>query len=251
MITAPLHNIKMILRTFFILSVAATVTGFLSACVILFSVISPNENRVHRVAQIWADILIKLLDAEITVLGQENIPSTCSVIFMANHQGMFDILALYRAVPSQFRWIIKKELFSIPLFGKALENAGYLKIDRYNRENAIRDVEAASQKIRNGSSIMTFPEGTRSLNGEIGSFKKGMFHLALQTGSPIVPISIVGAFQILNRLTTGLGEGKKAVVIIGNPIETKEYCLDGKDELLDRVRQIIIANCDKASQMLL
>ncbi|MCF8054059.1 MAG: 1-acyl-sn-glycerol-3-phosphate acyltransferase [Deltaproteobacteria bacterium] len=238
-------KVKAMLRSIGVLFAATVITGFFSVCAIIFDLVSPNQTRIHRIAQLWADELLRLFGAKIVVLGRDNIIVNSPVIFMSNHQGLFDILALYRAVPVQFRWIIKKELFAIPLFGRAIKNAGYIKLDRKNRENAIKDVEIAAQKIRGGTSIMTFPEGTRCVDGRIGEFKRGMFHLALQTGVPIIPITIVGAFEILNRLTAGVGEGRVVTVIIGEPIETASYSTEMSGELIARVRQAVVANYDK------
>ena len=122
-------------------------------------------------------------------------------IFMANHQSDFDILIVLAHIPGQFRWIAKKELFKIPIFGKAMRNAGYIEIDRQNHEKALKSLDEAAQKIREGKSVVTFPEGTRSRDGKIRPFKQGMFHLAIRAGVPIVPISIIGAREIMPKRT--------------------------------------------------
>ena len=109
---------------------------------------------------------------------------------MANHQSNFDIPVLLAHLPLQFRWLAKAELFKIPVFGRAMRGCGYISIDRSDRESAFQSLAKAAATIKDGTSVLVFPEGTRSLDGMIKPFKKGSFVLAVDAGVPIVPIVI-------------------------------------------------------------
>jgi 1-acyl-sn-glycerol-3-phosphate acyltransferase len=137
-----------------------------------------------------------------------------------------------------------KELFHIPRFGKAMRNAGYIEIDRQHHEKAMRSLDIAARKIREGKSVMSFPEGTRSTDGIIKPFKQGMFHFAIKAGVPIVPISIIGAGEIMPKRSLQINPGK-IVMIIDRPIDVNDYSPENRQELIDRVRHVIIENCEK------
>jgi 1-acyl-sn-glycerol-3-phosphate acyltransferase len=164
-------------------------------------------------------------------------------IFMANHQSDFDILIVLAHIPGQFRWIVKKELFQIPVFGAAMRNAGYIEIDRQHHDRAMISIDKAVRKIREGKSVMSFPEGTRSKEGNIGPFKQGMFHLAIKSGVPIVPISIIGAKDIMSKRSLNVKPGK-VTLVIDKPIDVREYSIENRHALIDRVRHIIMTNCE-------
>ena len=114
------------IRSSLLIIVTVIITAFMSGCSILFALISPGENKSHKLAHIWAKLLLILTNIRVKVMGEENIVFEKPYIFMANHQSDFDILILLAHVPGQFRWIVKKELFHIPLFGPAMRKAGYI-----------------------------------------------------------------------------------------------------------------------------
>jgi 1-acyl-sn-glycerol-3-phosphate acyltransferase len=150
-----------------------------------------------------------------------------------------DILVVLGFIPGQFRWIAKKELFKIPVFGGAMRNAGYIEIDRQNHEKALKSLDLAAQKIREGKSVMTFPEGTRSKDGTIKPFKQGMFHLAIKSGVPIIPVCIVGAGAIMPKRSLRINPGK-VTLIIDKPIDVAGYQAENRAELVERVRNVIL-----------
>ena len=157
---------------------------------------------------------------------------------MCNHQSNFDILVLFAALPAQFRWIAKAELFKIPLFASAMRGAGYISIDRKNRKSAIKSIAAASEKIRNGVCVMIFPEGTRSPDGKTGKFKKGGFYLARDAGVPIVPLVINGTWSIMSKDSLKITPGDVQLSILP-PIDTSEYTNGNKDDLTSKVKDRI------------
>ncbi|MBP7342654.1 MAG: lysophospholipid acyltransferase family protein [Smithellaceae bacterium] len=231
------------IRSALLVTLGVAITAFFSFWAVVFSFFSNAENNVHKVANIWGRILLLLCGTKVQVIGRENILHAKPQVFMSNHQSDFDILIVLAHVPGQFRWIAKKELFTVPVFGQAMRSAGYIEIDRQNHEKALQSLDLAALRIREGKSVMTFPEGTRSRTGEIKAFKPGTFYLAIQSGAPIVPISIIGSGNIMPKRSLKIKPGKIKLVI-DKPISTKDYTLDTRQALIDRVRQIIIKNYD-------
>jgi 1-acyl-sn-glycerol-3-phosphate acyltransferase len=235
------------IRSALLVVIAVAVTAFMSSCAILFPLISPGENKVHKIANLWARMLLWLTSTRVDVIGKENVLMEKPQIFMANHQSDFDILIVLAHIPGQFRWIAKKELFKIPIFGKAMRNAGYIEIDRQNHEKALKSLDEAAQKIREGKSVVTFPEGTRSRDGKIRPFKQGMFHLAIQSGVPIVPISIIGANEIMPKRTLMVKPGR-ITMVIDRPVDVSGYTLETRGELIERIHHIIVRNFENQAE---
>jgi 1-acyl-sn-glycerol-3-phosphate acyltransferase len=228
-------------RSVLIVTIGVAITGFFSVWSIIISLIPDSENRVHKIARLWARILLLMSNTKVEVIGSENILHGKPQIFMANHQSDFDIHISLANIPGQFRWIVKKELFHIPVFGAAMRAAGYIEIDRYDHTKAMQGLDEAESLIREGKSIMSFPEGTRSQNGAIQTFKQGIFYLAIKSGIPVVPVSIIGSGEIMPKRSLKVTPGK-VKLIIDKPIETKKYTIETRNELIDQVRKIITKN---------
>lgn len=143
-------------------------------------------------ARLWARLALRLNGTSVQLVGTEHIPAD-SCIFMSNHQSNFDILSLIAKLPRRIYWIAKKELFEIPVFGTSMRRAGYIPLDRSNGRNALKSMEMAAKIIRNGKSVVMFPEGTRSTNRYLLPFKRGGFMLAVRAGVPVVPVTINGS----------------------------------------------------------
>ena len=150
------------------------------------SLVTRTGNPVHRVARTWSRSILAVSGIRVAVSGLERIDPARPYIFMSNHQSNFDIPVLLAHLPLQFRWLAKAELFKIPVFGRAMRGAGYISIDRADREAAFKSLGEAAETIRKGVAIMIFPEGTRSLDGTLKPFKKGGFVLAVDAGVPIL-----------------------------------------------------------------
>jgi 1-acyl-sn-glycerol-3-phosphate acyltransferase len=234
------------IRALFLVTIGVVITAFMSGCAVAFAFITPDENMIHRVANIWAKMLLAIANTKVEIIGAENVLMGKPQIFMANHQSDFDILIVLAHLQGQFRWIVKKELFQIPLFGRAMQSAGYIEIDREDRERAIMSIDRAAMKIREGKSVMSFPEGTRSKDGKIKPFKQGMFYLAIKSGVPIVPISIIGAGEIMPRRSLHIRPGR-ITMVIDKPIEVTGYSIDNRQELIDKVQNIISRNYEARS----
>ncbi|MDI6743202.1 MAG: lysophospholipid acyltransferase family protein [Smithella sp.] len=224
-----------------LVTLGVAITAFMSFWSVVFSVFPDADNRIHKVANLWAKILLLLCNTRVNIIGRENILRSRPQIFMANHQSDFDILISLAHIPVQFRWIAKKELFAIPVFGAAMRSAGYIEIDRSNHEKAMQSLEEAALKIRAGKSIMTFPEGTRSRDGEIKPFKQGAFHLAIKSGVPIVPVSIIGSGLIMPKRSLKVTPGQIKIVI-GKPVDVNSFDVEKRQQLIETVRNEIINN---------
>lgn len=228
--------------------IASFLTGLYSLIVIVVApFLREGEFTIHRIARSWAKVILALAGVDSRVRGSFNVYFDRPQIFMANHQSVFDIFVVLAQLPAQFRWIAKKELFEVPMFGGALRRTGSIEIDRKNRELAMVSIDEAARKIREGKSVMTFPEGTRSRPGQIRPFKKGVFHLALKAGVPIVPISIIGSGEVMETKSMRIKTGK-IMLIIDKPVFTSEYSADNIDELIDRVHEVIVRNYEQGKR---
>ncbi len=227
------------LRSALLVTIGAALTAFFSVFVIVFFPLLPRrESSVFAIARLWGRIMLFISSVHVEVQGQENVIYGRPQIFMANHQSGFDIFLLLAFVPHYFCWIAKKELFRVPFFGPALRRTGSIEIDRKNVDRAKRSIEDAAIKIREGKSVMTFPEGTRSRDGHIQPFKKGVFHLALKSGVPILPITIIGSREIMPKKSLRITPGK-VILIIHPPVFTRDYSEATIDALIQGVRKTI------------
>jgi len=222
------------------------VLATLGASTLLFGVLAmagcllmPNGNPLIWMARPWVASILLASGVRVRVQGRDRIPDV-PVLYVTNHQSHYDVMALVRALPGQYRIVAKKELFGIPVFGWALSLAGFIKIDRANRESAIRSLDEAAGRMRRGHAIVVFAEGTRSENGHLLPFKKGGFVLAIRSGCPIVPVTISGSRAVLGkggrRVTPGVID-----VVIGDPIPTAGLAIEDRDALLATTRRAIEA----------
>lgn len=193
------------------------------------------------VRRLWTAGMLRFCGIKVTTSGLDNFDPRRPYVFVANHQSLFDIPAVYYSTPANLRFIAKKSLFYIPFFGPYLALAGYIALDRANRRKAIASHDRAAEKIRRGVPIISFPEGTRSPDGDIGKFKKGAFMLALKAGVPIVPVSLSGTKDVLPKHTLLVRPGHIRVHF-DRPMDTGDYSVDSRDTLIEKVRRTIIDN---------
>lgn len=196
---------------------------------------------VHLYARLWGKAALFANRVKVRLEGLENLDGKGPYILMSNHQGYYDIFALLAYLPIQFKWLAKKELFSIPFFGWTMAAAGYIRIDREGTRQTVEAINEAVQKIRDGLSVVIFPEGSRSPDGSIQPFKKGGFTLAIKSKVPIVPIAISGSREIMpkERLTASPGEIR---VRVGAPIDIHNYSMKDRKNLMEKVRESILEN---------
>lgn len=231
-------------RTTFIMAWTAVITVFFGIMAITVSLLDKNGNMAHKVARIWAGSILDVSGIRVKVSGLANINPDKTYIFMANHQSNFDIPVLLAYLPVQFRWLAKEELFKIPIFGYAMKRVGYISIDRTNFRSAVKSLKKAAQIIKNGTSVVIFPEGTRSNDGQISDFKKGGFNMALDAQVPIVPIVLHGTRAIMPKQRLRI-RPQNVSMEIKNPIETASCTRKTKNMLMSRVRKSILVSFER------
>ena len=150
-------------------------------------------------AKIWSRVMCWLAWVRVTVTGKENINPSTSYVFVANHQGAYDIFTVYGWLPHNFRWMMKQELRKIPLVGYACEVAHQIYVDKSTPSRLRHTMERAESLLRGGMSVVVFPEGARTWDGSVRAFKRGAYTLAVEFGLPVVPLTIDGAFSVLPR----------------------------------------------------
>lgn len=184
----------------------------------------------------WAKVTGWMTPMFVNVTGRENIDKKQSYVIVANHQSGYDIFLLYGWIGIDFRWMMKKELRKAPGIGYASYKVGHIFLDRSSPRAAIESINEAKQKLVNGTSVIVFPEGTRSGANTMRSFKKGAFKIAFELGLPILPVTLVNTHKIYQK---GLNLIPGSVKMhIHKPINTKEY-LDRQDELIESTRAVI------------
>lgn len=210
------------IRTLIIAIFTFPATICLSSLTILASLIDRNGDLAYNITKTWAKFVLAVSRIKVTVQGSYNIRSDRSYIYMSNHQSNFDIPVALAYLPFKFRWVAKAELFKIPIFGNAMHRVGHINIDRSNRRAAFKSLKKAAKNIQEGVSVLIYPEGTRSKDGNIGPFKNGGFVLAVESRAPIVPVIIHGTWPIMSRDKIIVKPGN-VIIEIKEPIETKNY----------------------------
>jgi 1-acyl-sn-glycerol-3-phosphate acyltransferase len=182
---------------------------------------------------------LRVAGVELAVEGAERVDWKKASVVVANHQSWFDVFVLVAALPGRVRFVAKKELARIPIFGRAWRMCGHISIDRDDRRSAIESLDRAGERVRAESLTMTlFPEGTRSPDGRLQDFKKGAFVLALKTGLPIVPVGITGTRDIMPKGSFRVRPGRVRVRV-GDPISPILVPGDGRDELRAQSRAAV------------
>jgi len=211
-------------------------TFFTSLLAILYLVVfRGSAQKAQVLPRTWAKIILAASGVKVKVEGLHNIEKDKPYIFAANHSSQFDIFSLQGCVDFDFRWLAKKELFQIPLFGRAMQLAGYISIDRSHGREALKSLKEAAERIAAGTSVILFPEGTRSLDGKLHDFKSGGMVLAIKSGVPLVPVGISGTYEILPKGRL-LAKSGHVIIRIGNPVETKGIPAGQKHELAAKIQ---------------
>lgn len=187
----------------------------------------------------WAKGLIRAAGVKVTTVGLERVPIDRSVVYVSNHQSLFDILALAATVPGTMRFVAKKEFLRIPILGRAMKSAGQIFIDRKNLAKAFEAYEEAAQAVRDGLNAVVFAEGTRSHTGELQPFKKGPFVFAIASQVPVIPVYCAGTFDVLRKGSLWVRPGP-VTVYFGEPIPTSGMTFEDRGALLERTREVIM-----------
>jgi 1-acyl-sn-glycerol-3-phosphate acyltransferase len=217
----------------FLISVYTLVLGIPA---IILSFLYPGGNLSYLLGRLWAWLIIKTLGLKVEVKGLENLKNLKSFIIMANHQSHLDVASIMATFPHQLRFLAKKELVRIPVFGWAMFLQGHVVIEREKRESAFKTIDLAAEKVKRGKKLVVFPEGTRSAGNSLLPFKKGGFVLAIKSGAPIVPVSIYGTHKILPKKSLHLGEGKIVKILVQPPVDTSSFTMENKESLIDLIK---------------
>jgi len=239
-IVLPFYILYQYLIAWPILAVLTMFTAIFTVCTVHWR----NAEFVHKVQQFWSRSFFWLMFLPVSVDGIEHIKPGQSYVFVANHQSMFDVWLVYGWLPVIFKWLMKAELRKVPFVGTGCKAAGHIFIDRRNAKAAMESLKEVEKQLVNGVCTVIFPEGTRSLNGEVGRFKRGAFQIALELGLPVVPLSLDGCFEVMPK-------GKPFVtrhpvhMHIGEPIDLRQFKDDeGKidgNAAIEAVRNAVIS----------
>jgi 1-acyl-sn-glycerol-3-phosphate acyltransferase len=225
-----------VIRTIFMLTfwgLSLLITG---PFLLLYTFLTGNIMPLYRVANRLAIAGVGLAGVKIEVRGLENLQPERNYIFMSNHVSNLDPPILIPSIPSRCSVLVKKEVFRIPILGTAMKMAELVPVDRSNREAAVESVRAAADVMRHGLSMVIFPEGTRSPDGRLLPFKKGPFHLAMESSVPVIPVTLLGTSECWPKGTWAMRPGN-VTLIFHPPIVPSEFA--DRDELTTAVRQAI------------
>lgn len=183
----------------------------------------------------WCDKVVRDTRMRVTVRGDEHYVRGRTYLVMSNHQSHYDVPVLYHVLGANLRMVAKTELFRIPIFGAALREAGFIEVDRSNRASALANLALAKEALASGTNIWIAPEGTRSRTGDLLPFKRGPFHLALEAGLPILPVSIQGTRHVLPASTMRSSSDVAVRVTIHPAIEPAAYAEEDRKEAASRL----------------
>ena len=202
----------------------------------------PFKNSLWLVwiQRLWARSFFWLTFTKVEVEGAENLEPNQSYVFVSNHQSATDVWLIYGYLPVVFKWIMKYELKKIPFVGWACLAAGHVFINRRNPRLAQQSLQEAEKVLQGGVSVVVFPEGTRSEDGNVQKFKRGAFKIAFDLNLPLAPITLNGCFDMWNKHSMYIKLGTKVKMTISKPISQKEYVQRDEAEIIEQSRQAII-----------
>lgn len=206
-----------------------------------------SEEKVQIFPRTWGKTICQMAGVRVKIEGSKNLSPGETYIFVGNHVSQFDIFSFQGYFPHDFRWIAKKELFRIPFFGPAMLRSGIVPIDRSHGREALKSLNKAAEQISKGTSVLIFPEGTRSADGDLKPFKTGAVMLAIKAGVPVVPIGFIGTYSILPK-GKFLADSGEIVIRIGAPINTSGYKPGDKQKLAIHLHDKVAELLDTPSQ---
>jgi 1-acyl-sn-glycerol-3-phosphate acyltransferase len=190
----------------------------------------------------WGRRVVENAGIDLQVLGREHLVPGETYLVMSNHQSLYDIPVLFQTIGANVRMIAKRELFHVPVFGGALDAAGFIAIDRRDRNAAIRSLDKARALLAGGTHVWIAPEGTRSLTGKLLPFKKGAFYLAFEAGLPILPVTLSGTRDALPARGVRSARGAHVRATIHGRLDPRPFAdrgKQGRQALMDEVRRVL------------
>lgn len=224
---------------FFLIAVPVLFSLTVLTCIVILigTAIGNGSWWGYYPAMVWAKVFCILSLVKVSVRGRENINKRTSYVFVANHQGAYDIFSVYGYLGHNFKWMMKKSLRKIMLVGYTCQKCGHIFVDRSSPTAIRRTIETAEKRLRDGMSLVVFPEGARTFTGKMGPFKKGAYQLALEFHLPLVPVTIDGSFGIMPR-TRYVPRPGRIVLTIHKPIAPPADEAD-RAEVIEQTRQAI------------
>jgi 1-acyl-sn-glycerol-3-phosphate acyltransferase len=200
---------------------------------LVYTLVSRNPDPLY-----WAGVrgvvaLVRAVGVRVHIEGRQRVPGG-ACLFAANHTSSADAPAVVGAIPRRVAILLKESLFKWPIAGQAFALAGFIPVNRGDRDSAIASVEKATESLRRGQSFLIYPEGTRSPDGRLQTFKKGAVVMAIKAGVPIVPVVCSGAHRVMRKRSLRIYPGEIVVKFL-DPIDSSKYSFDKRDELNDRV----------------
>ena len=206
---------------------------------LLYTFVTKNPAPLYWTAIKGVMFFVNCVGVRVHVKGTERIPpGTC--IFAANHTSSADAPAVVGAIPRRISILLKRSLFGWPIVGQAFQLEHFIPVDRFNRDSAIESVERATEALRQGQSFLIYPEGTRSPDGRLQPFKKGIAVMAIKSGVPIVPIACSGAHRVMEKRKLNIKPGHILVEFL-EPIDPSKYSFDEKEALLQELHNRLAA----------
>ena len=208
---------------------------------LLLALFFRSGNPSHRVACLWAWLILKTCMVKVSVSGASNLEPGRTYVIASNHQSLFDTPILFAYLPLSFRILYKKSLNRIPFLGWHLFLSGHVAVERENATKAKESLEHAVERIRNGTAVAVFPEGTRSYDGVIRAFKKGSFRLAIKAETDVVPLTIMDSHLVMKRGAVTVYP-RTVRLTIDRPISVEGWTEEQAGELAEQVREIVNRN---------
>lgn len=233
------------MRAYLYLALFIPVTGLIALSASICTLFDTSGRLYAAHARFWARFGLALNNTPVELRGAEHLPDG-PFILMSNHQSNFDILALISTIPRRIYWIAKKELFDIPVFGSSMRRGGYIPLDRSDGRKALKSMENAASIIRQGSSVVMFPEGTRTRDGRLLPFKRGGFMLAVRAGVPVIPVTINGSGKVNPGGVIKLNSGGISLTLhppVNIPAGLKKS--EAEEWLMEAVRSAIDAGLER------
>jgi len=223
------------MRALFVLAVMVVNAVWMGLTVIIASALRIRNARwiYEGIPRLWCKANLRAAGVQMRIHGAENVPRNEARIYVANHVSWFDVFALASYLP-RYRFIAKKELFKLPVFGPAIRATAAIEIDRGNRKAAFQAYEAAARDVKEGLSVVVYPEGTRGHTYELRPFKKGPFVLAIAAHVPIVPTIIHGTIEIQPKGSFRIRPGVIDIYFL-DPISTTGLTYGDRDALMQKV----------------
>ncbi|MFH0924260.1 MAG: lysophospholipid acyltransferase family protein [bacterium] len=228
------------IRSTIIYILVILITMIISTAIVFVSLIDWTEGKLSFfLTRIWAKLILFISGVRVEVIGKENVIQDGPQVFASNHQSAYDIFVLLATIKIQFKWIARKEFFRVPFLGWAMTSTRQIGLDRENRTKAYDSINQAVTKIRSGTSIVIFPEGTRTMDGSVSEFKRGGLLLATRAEVPIIPTTIIGAYNILPKGGFKINPTQVRIVF-DKPIDTKGIDKTTQKKLINKLRETIV-----------